>query len=205
MSCKGKYIVLYYNVTTIITKNTGETMLTENKKQLVLDNMSLAEGLAFRRKKSVPPQVSIDELKSAAYLGLVEAAEKYKDGNFSTYAFYRINGAIIDYLRDLGWGSRHKRQSAVSLDLENDEFSIKNLLEAKSSVDSVEVFIEISKDLPEKATTILIEYYCEGQSLKDIANNNSVSEGRICQLMTDYKAHFKQRWEKNEFHAEIAA
>ena len=45
------------------------------KKNIVLENISLAEKIAKSRKKKLS-QVSYDELKSAAYLGLVEAANK---------------------------------------------------------------------------------------------------------------------------------
>lgn len=183
-------------------------MLTENRKRLVVDYMYLAERIAFKKKRSVPPQVDVEELKSAAYFGLVDAAEKYKEGigKFSTYAYYRINGAVIDYLRELGWGKCSNRQSAVSLDAEvGDKFSIKDTLEAKSIRSSDEFFTEISKELPEKATRILKSYYLDGRSLREIAGSCHVTESRISQLMTSYKEHIKRRWDKNEIYAEIAA
>lgn len=178
------------------------------KNELILDYMYLAERIAFKKKRSVPPQVDVEELKSAAYLGLVDAAGKYKEGigNFPTYAYYRINGAIIDYLRELGWGKSNNRKSAVSLDAEvSDNFSIKDTLEAKSIRSSDEFFTEISKELPEKATDILKSYYVDGLSLREIADAFHVSESRISQLMLSYREHIKRRWNKNEFYAEIAA
>lgn len=183
-------------------------MLTDIRKKLVVDNMYLAERIAFKKKRSVPPQVDVEELKSAAYFGLVDAAEKYKEGvgNFPTYAYYRINGAVIDYLRELGWGKCNNRKSAASLDAEvNDEFSIKDTLEAKSIRSSDEFFDEISKELTEKAKEILKSYYLGGQSLKEIAGDCHVTESRISQLMTSYKDHIKKRWDKNEIYAELAA
>ena len=183
-------------------------MLTDKKKELVVNYMYLAERIAFKKKRSVPPQVTVEELKSAAYLGLVDAAGKYKEdiGNFPTYAYYRIIGAIIDYLRELGWGKCSSRQSAVSLDAEvGDEFSIKDTLEAKSIRLSDEFFAEISKELPEKAMGILKSYYLEGRSLREIATNCHLTESRISQLMSSYRDHMRRRWTKNEFYAEMAA
>lgn len=181
-------------------------MLTENGKRLVIDHMYLAERLAFKKKRSLPRQVDIEELKSAAYFGLVDAAEKYKIniGNFSTYAYYRISGAIIDYLRELGWGKCTDRRSAVSLDAEvRDEFSIKDTLEAKSIQPSNEFFIEISKCLSTRATDILKSYYLEEKSIKEIANNFQITEGRISQLMSSYRDNIRKRWTKNEIYAEL--
>jgi len=183
-------------------------MLTDIRQKLVVDYMYLAERIAFKKKRSVPPQVSVEELKAAAYLGLVDAAEKYKEGigNFPTYAYYRISGAIIDYLRELGWGKSNNRKSAVSLDAEvSDEFSIKDTLEARTIRSSDEFFAEISKELPQKATGILKSYYMDGQSLREIAETCHVTESRISQLMSSYRGHIKRRWNKNEFYAEIAA
>lgn len=43
-----------------------------------------------------------DELKSAAYLGLVEAAERFEEGHgsgFKHFAFIRIRGSVIDSIR----------------------------------------------------------------------------------------------------------
>lgn len=48
------------------------------------------------------PRESFDELLSAAYLGLVEAAERFDAGagyDFRAFAYFRIRGAVIDSIR----------------------------------------------------------------------------------------------------------
>jgi RNA polymerase sigma factor for flagellar operon FliA len=77
---------------------------------LIIEHLKFANILAGRTK-SKTRYVSYEELQSAAYLGLVEAANKYcSDCNvpFRSFAFIRINGAMKDYLRELRWGSRRK-------------------------------------------------------------------------------------------------
>lgn len=70
-------------------------MLTLEQNDLILKYLHFAEKLA--KKYS---QFRDDELKSAAYVGLIDAAIKYNGkSNFSTYARFRINGAMKDYLR----------------------------------------------------------------------------------------------------------
>lgn len=197
----------YNNCVTVFNCDKVVTMLTEYKKQLVVKYMKMAEGIAFKKKKGLPNRVDIEDLKSAAYFGLVDAAEKFNEnkGNFQTYAYYRINGMIIDYLRELGWGKYKNRESAMSLDTNSDdEFSIKNTLKAKCSVLSDEFFTEISKGLSDKATYILKLHYLEGRSFKDIALIYKITESRVSQLMTSYKDHMRKRWTRNEF-VEIAA
>jgi len=48
------------------------------------------------------PEEHHEELRSAAYLGLIDAADRFdrnNDSSFRTYAFYRIRGAVIDNIR----------------------------------------------------------------------------------------------------------
>ena len=87
--------------------------------QLITDNLFFADILAgkFKRKISF---VSYEELQSAAYLGLVEAANNFdssKNTNFTLFARFRIVGAIRDYLREISWGSRRNCFAIASLDL----------------------------------------------------------------------------------------
>lgn len=61
------------------------------------------------------PEREFDELRSAAYLGLIDAADRFdgeQDSSFRTYAFYRIRGAIIDNIRRMT-GARGRRYRKV--------------------------------------------------------------------------------------------
>lgn len=68
--------------------------------ELVLDSLDFAKSLAIQAKFKLPKFVNLDELISAAYFGLVDAANKYNGSvPFKNYAYVRINGEIKDYLR----------------------------------------------------------------------------------------------------------
>lgn len=84
--------------------------------QLILDNMIFAESVAKSQIKKTF-SVQFDELKSAAYMGLVDAAHKY-DGRipFQAYAYIRIIGEINDYLRSLCFFGRNCRAIKQELD-----------------------------------------------------------------------------------------
>jgi len=93
-------------------------MLTEEtRNDLVIKNLSFAEKIAYCKSRVVPKSVQIDELKSAAYMGLFDAACKY-DGScpFMGYAISRINGEIKDYLRSLSLSGRSKIVKFCSLE-----------------------------------------------------------------------------------------
>jgi RNA polymerase sigma factor for flagellar operon FliA len=60
-----------------------------------------------------------DDLVSAGTLGLIDALTKYDPSEgvrFSTYARYRIRGAVLDHLRAADWIPRSVRQKARQLD-----------------------------------------------------------------------------------------
>ena len=66
-------------------------------------------GIAGKIKKTVPKEMSFDELYDYGIIGLLEAADRFDPDqgvNFTTFAYYRIRGAIYDGLRGMGWMSR---------------------------------------------------------------------------------------------------
>lgn len=60
-----------------------------------------------------------EDLESCGMLGLLEALDRYDPSHgvrFETFAWYRIRGAILDYLRSLDPASRADRQRARELE-----------------------------------------------------------------------------------------
>ena len=85
---------------------------------LVLEHLHLVKAIAIRVHESLPVHVDIDDLAHAGVLGLLDAATKFNptaNVAFSSYAKYRIRGAILDSLRRLDWASRdtRRRQKAI--------------------------------------------------------------------------------------------
>ena len=123
----------------------------EERNTLILDYLPLANKLAWKKWRLTPPSVDIDELKSAAYFGLVDSAEKYnvnRGVSFAVYASIRIHGAICDYLRELSWGPRSFPFVPTSLDVsDNDDNNLADIIEDRHDEhsDTVEFFEIISK------------------------------------------------------------
>jgi RNA polymerase sigma factor for flagellar operon FliA len=84
-------------------------MAASEKNQLVEQHIALVQAIARKLKKTLGTRVEYDDLVAYGSKGLVEAAERYdaRPGvAFTTFAYYRIRGAMFDGLRTMGWYSR---------------------------------------------------------------------------------------------------
>ncbi len=87
--------------------------------ELIVSHIPLVSLLVGKMSAKLPPHVDKEELLSAAYLGLVAAAERFDPNRgvkFKTFAEQRINGTIIDELRSQDWMTRPLREKLKSLD-----------------------------------------------------------------------------------------
>jgi RNA polymerase sigma factor for flagellar operon FliA len=76
--------------------------LRPEQRKLVEEHLRLAEQIARFIRRSLPPEVDVDELISYAREGLTEAALRYdprRGASFATFAGYRVKGAIYDGIR----------------------------------------------------------------------------------------------------------
>lgn len=74
---------------------------------LFFENKALVPYIIEKLKINLPQKMEWGDLFQIGYLGLLEAASRYEGGpaKFSTYAYYRIKGAILDGVyayQDLG-------------------------------------------------------------------------------------------------------
>jgi len=72
----------------------------------------LVKKIAHRIRARLPPSVGVDELEQAGLMGLNEALERFEEGrgsSFESYASRRIEGSMLDALRELDTLSRDAR------------------------------------------------------------------------------------------------
>jgi RNA polymerase sigma factor for flagellar operon FliA len=81
------------------------------REQLVETFLPLVHMIAERIYRRLPPGTDLESLVQAGVMGLLEALDRYDPnrGVFQTYARYRIQGEIMEYLRSLDWVSRSIR------------------------------------------------------------------------------------------------
>jgi RNA polymerase sigma factor for flagellar operon FliA len=85
----------------------------DERNDLVLRELPQVYYVAARIHERLPASVNIEDLVQEGVLGLLDACRNYdvsKDAQFSTFAKFRIRGAILDSLRKLDWGSRTLRR-----------------------------------------------------------------------------------------------
>jgi RNA polymerase sigma factor for flagellar operon FliA len=84
-------------------------MAGPEKNQLVEQHLSLVQAIARKLKRTLGASIDLEDLIAYGSKGLVEAAERFDPrhgATFSTFAYYRIRGAMFDGLRTMGWYSR---------------------------------------------------------------------------------------------------
>lgn len=86
-----------------------------DRRTLVEVHAPYVRSIAGKIKKSVPKEISFEELYDYGIIGLLEAADRFdqtQGAHFTTFAYYRIRGAIYDGLRRMGWMSRSEYSRA---------------------------------------------------------------------------------------------
>jgi len=97
---------------------TREVELSE-RNQLVMQHVGLVKALAHRLAQRLPSQVELSDLISVGVIGLIEAAQRYRPSMgvpFDAFARRRLQGAMLDALRDLDWAPRSLRKMRRDLD-----------------------------------------------------------------------------------------
>ncbi|HIE60064.1 MAG TPA: sigma-70 family RNA polymerase sigma factor [Persephonella sp.] len=164
----------------------------QERDSLVLENLQLVKKVASKIYYRIPKgEIEFDELVNIGVIGLMKAIEKYdKDkAKFSTYAYIKIRGEILDYLRSLDIlprGLREKIKKGEIVD-ENMDIPISNsaiFLSIEKSINKTDnlKFIDI---LVSKLETP--EEYAEKSELKEkllkVLNTLSEKEKQILQMI----------------------
>jgi RNA polymerase sigma factor (sigma-70 family) len=173
-------------------------MLTVSERNLLIEQfMPLAKKMAISKKRECGlfANIPISELVSAAYYGLVDAASRYeyKFGVFWNYASFRIGGAMQDYLREFGFGSKGSNslgcQRFGSLDAlccGDQEDGIDTVpFESKSGRPLNSFFEELVEGIDERSRMVLRLHFIESEPLKQIGTRLGVTEGRVSQIISN--------------------
>lgn len=86
---------------------------------LVREYLPLVKRIAYHLMTRLPASVEVDDLIQAGLMGLLDAVERFDDGqgaHFETYATQRIRGAMLDELREADWASRNVRKAARQIE-----------------------------------------------------------------------------------------
>jgi RNA polymerase sigma factor (sigma-70 family) len=188
-----------------------DVIVNEQKRnELFNQYIPLANKIACKKHKDMPKCVQLDELKSAAYYGLLDASTKYnpaQNDQFAAYASIRILGEINDYLRRQTWGGRNSHFYGWSLDVPvygcrtRRPFPLdEGLVDSPEalSLEAEEFFLDLTKSLPQKVRNIMRYYYLDNLTMKEISLIEGLCESRVSQLMSQSKKVLQKIWSGKE-------
>jgi len=182
-----------------MTKNIVE------RNKLVEENLDFADNIARRYSRKVHSVVQFGELQSAAYEGLIDAADKYNpklahqkaQRPFQAYARIRVIGAIQDFLRACSWGSRSRYIQMQSLEQrrngdehQSGSYTIKSLLAEDDSnkgheqLISLDAFNKLIRPLSKRDKQVFALRYVHNMSMNDIGEKIGITESRVSQILS---------------------
>lgn len=173
---------------------------TQSKDNLVVDNIYLANRLAYKAFKQMPPWIDLDDVKSEALIGLVQAAQRFdpaKGANFQTFATIRIKGAILDFQRSEDTVSRQQRKQIKQGTLLTQQVTIEQWPVTENGDDvefpdckpdtlqdfNIDLIKALAK-LTDREKRVLVSYFFEGIPMHQIGKQEGICESRISQLMS---------------------
>jgi len=83
------------------------------RERILMEQLPQVRYIARRIHERLPRHVPFEDLVHAGVVGLIDALGKFdqsKHVQFSSYAKFRIRGAILDSLRELDWSPRELRR-----------------------------------------------------------------------------------------------
>ena len=97
----------------------GGLQAEAERERVLVEQLPQVRYLARRIHERLPRHVPLEDLIHAGVVGLIDALGKFdqsKHVQFSSYAKFRIRGAILDSLRELDWSPRHLRRQARQIE-----------------------------------------------------------------------------------------
>lgn len=143
--------------------------------QLITDNQGLVRSLAKRIHRTLPSYVEMDDLVAYGQMGLAEAAKAFdasRGHQFSTFAYYRIRGAIYDGLGKMNWFNRAQYEQAREQALASDVL----VTEADAQSEPTDSVREEVRWLKRATSTLGVVYLMAQSSEEENAAANVVDE-----------------------------
>lgn len=173
----------------------------ETRDKLVMEHVGLVKAMASRLANRLPSQVEVGELISVGVLGLIDAAGRFKPGlgvPFDAFARRRIQGAMLDSLRDLDWAPRALRKMRRDVDAAMNV--LRSELKREPEADEIAKALGVSESEYDKMLDQL-----RSADLATVRQASNDSEGSsILELAIDPAEGAHARLEKEELRQHLA-
>lgn len=90
-----------------------------SREELILKYLPYVKRIVNRIAIHLPPNVDTEDLMNVGVIGLIQAIDRYddsRDNKFTTYAAFRIRGAVLSELRSRDYLSRSNRKKIRELE-----------------------------------------------------------------------------------------
>ncbi len=147
----------------------------KEKEQIVEQFLPRVKYYASRYSFYLPAELSVEDLVSAGIIGLLEAIERYDpslNASLSTFADFRIRGAIIDEVRSMQWASKDARKK---LDEARQTYALLEK-ELNRSASDEEVAEKLNISLDELYRTLSSANTMHMMNLEDLGMTNKEGE-----------------------------
>lgn len=100
----------------LLMRQYKETGSLELRNQLVMHYSYIAKTVAVKMSSTYHKYATVEEMVNHGAIALIDSLERFDPDQgvkFSTYAFTKVRGAIIDYVRKQDWLPRRVRQTDI--------------------------------------------------------------------------------------------
>lgn len=143
------------------------TSVSANPRQLIEDSQGLVRSLAAQIHRKTAQKADLEDLIAYGQVGLAEAARDFdpeRGNEFSTYAYYRIRGAIYDGLSKMNWFGRTHYQQVRYEQKANEVLKSSNEAATPPRTGDEEVDARWFRDL---SCNLMVVYLATGSQLND--------------------------------------
>lgn len=129
--------------------------------EFIEEYRGFVEGLAGNLRRSLQIRIELEDLVGYGMEGLLQARERYEanssNASFTSFAYYRVRGAMLDGCRRHGWKPRPRTQARMrQAEVLNDHFeSHHEAHQALPPASSMEDSMNRAADMVGDALTIL--------------------------------------------------
>lgn len=113
-----------------------------NRSAVIVEGVHLVRSLVGRTSVPKNPLASREDLESVGLMGLLQALEQYdvtRGTPFATFAYGRIRGALIDYLRSIDPLSRDQRRKLAGVQAGRE--TLRQMMGDEPSDEDVAIFL----------------------------------------------------------------
>ena len=147
--------------------------------QLIEDCQGLVRSIASSIHRKLPPQVELEDLIAYGQIGLVEAARDFdpmRGSRFSTYAYYRVRGAIYDGLAKMTWFSRSQQNQVRCEQMGNEALRLEGEEEEPAEKRTIEVDMRWLRNVTRALAVVYLATHRSGETEGDIRASSLVDE-----------------------------